>query len=703
MTPAELRYREGLARMANRDFGAAAASFAEAARLEPGQAAAWLALGIAHRELGQAAEALGALSRARAIDPRMAQASGQMGLVLQALGRLPEAIGLLAEEAERYPEVARNHNNLGMALLAAGREAEAQAAFLRAVRTDGNYVQAHANLAALFQRRGDLVAAETACRQVMRLVPDDAAAHAQLGQLLATTWRLAEAEPVLQRASALDPQNAAIAKSLGWVLARLNRPDEARAVARTVLATRPDDLQASVMEALALPAVYESGAALARAREEYARRLDRLLARMPRFAPDPAQVLELAWENFHLAYQGGDDRALQEKYAGLVAALGRLASPRHYEPRARRALAPGERLRVGFLSAFFRDCTAGKYFRSWVTELDRSRFEVFAYYTGHVKDDFSGALAGAVEHHRHILGTATQVADVILADRLDVLIHPDVGMNTASYLLAGMRLAPVQCAGWGHPVTTGQANIDYFLTCGEMEPAGADAHYTESLVRLPGIGTRYAKPGEMSTKSRGELGLPPSGHLYLCPQSLFKIHPDNDLLFAGVLAADREGTLVFFRDHDEPLTGSYRERLFQALASQGLHGESRAVFLPRMEHADYLRVNALCDAMLDTLHWSGGNTSLDAFAAGLPLVTLPGRFMRGRQSLAMLRLAGLEELVARDEDEYVRLATRLASDRKWREKVSARVRAGAERLFDDRAPVAALERFLATLAAGPRD
>jgi CRISPR-associated protein Csy1 len=235
-----------------------------------------------------------------------------------------------------------------------------------------------------------------------------------------------------------------------------------------------------------------------------------------------------------------------------------------------------------------------------------------------------------------------------------------------------------------------------------MEPEGAETHYTERLVRLPGIGTRYAKPGAMSARSRGELGLPPAGHLYLCPQSLFKIHPDNDRLFAGVLAADPQGTLVFFRDHDEPLTASYRERLFQALASRGLHGESRTVFLPRMEHGDYLRVNALCDAMLDTLHWSGGNTSLDAFAAGLPLVTLPGRFMRGRQSLAMLHLAGLGELVARDEEDYVRLATRLAAGGNWREAIGARVRAGAQRLFDDPAPVAALESFLATFMQ-PRD
>jgi CRISPR-associated protein Csy1 len=250
-------------------------------------------------------------------------------------------------------------------------------------------------------------------------------------------------------------------------------------------------------------------------------------------------------------------------------------------------------------------------------------------------------------------------------------------------------------------VTTGQAAIDYFLTCGEMEPDGAEAHYTERLVRLPGIGTRYASPSGMSAKSREALGLPSEGHLYLCPQSLFKIHPDNDSLFARVLAADPEGTLIFFRDHDEPLTGHYRERLLRAMRHQGVHGESRTTFLPRMDHGDYLRVNALCDAMLDTRHWSGGNTSLDAFAAGLPLVTLPGRYMRGRQSLAMLRLAGLEELAAKDEADFVRIATRLATDRPWREAISVRVRAGARRLFDDPAPVAGLASFLATFAQPP--
>jgi CRISPR-associated protein Csy1 len=113
-----------------------------------------------------------------------------------------------------------------------------------------------------------------------------------------------------------------------------------------------------------------------------------------------------------------------------------------------------------------------------------------------------------------------------------------------------------------------------------------------------------------------------------------------------------------------------------------------------------MRIDAVCDAMLDTLRWSGGNTSLDALAAGLPIVTLPGRFMRGRQSAGMLALAGIDGLVAGDEDRYVAVAERLALDPVWRATLAANVRAAAGRLFDDPEPMRELAVVLEALVEG---
>jgi len=127
----------------------------------------------------------------------------------------------------------------------------------------------------------------------------------------------------------------------------------------------------------------------------------------------------------------------------------------------------------------------------------------------------------------------------------------------------------------------------------------------------------------------------------------------------------------------------------------------RVFVMPYMTHASYLRVNALCDVMLDTLHWSGGNTSLDALAMGLPVVTLPGALMRGRQSLGMLRMMGLEDaLVARDAEDYVARAVAIASDPDRRAALSAAIAAAHGNVFERDEALAAFASFIERAAEG---
>jgi CRISPR-associated protein Csy1 len=241
-------------------------------------------------------------------------------------------------------------------------------------------------------------------------------------------------------------------------------------------------------------------------------------------------------------------------------------------------------------------------------------------------------------------------------------------------------------------VTTGLDTIDVFLSSAAMEPADGAQHYRESLRLLPGIGTCYVLPVAPLDATRAALGLPLDVPLLLCPQSLFKIHPDNDVLHARILREVPAAELVLFEGRDPRLTELFRARLEAA----GVAGE-RIRFLPQCGHDDYLRVNTVCDLMLDTLHWSGGNTSLDALACGLPVVTLPGRFMRGRQSAGMLRLMGLDELVVADHDAYVRLVVELVRDAARRRDLAARIRTERARIFDDRAPIDALAALLRQL------
>src|SRR5262249_38534008 len=201
---------------------------------------------------------------------------------------------------------------------------------------------------------------------------------------------------------------------------------------------------------------------------------------------------------------------------------------------------PGK-ARIGFVSFFFWRTTVASYFSSWISAIDQREFEVYAYHLGPIEDQVTRAIKSAAGKYRHLVGSVLDAAAQIREDQPDVLVFPELGMNGRAFLLAAMRLAPVQCAAWGHPVTSGLGTIDVFFSCAAMEPEGAASHYSERLVTLPGIGTRYARPPLPEKKNRGSLGLPEDRHLYLFPHSFFKIHPDNDRLLAEMISRDPRG------------------------------------------------------------------------------------------------------------------------------------------------------------------
>lgn len=646
----------------------------------------------AHEDLKELGKAIVDLDGALALDPGQSRVWNELGLLCADSGLADRSIAAFEMATRADPGYARAWNNLGNALRSVGRMQDAVRAGERAVHADPSYVLAWANLGALKRDAGDDDGADIALRRALALDPRHAGALLTLGGLLRERSDLRAAADLFARLVEVNPRDANAALQLAATRAERDELAAARAAYDLALARDPRMLRAAFGAHLTLPMVPADATDVAQARAAYAAGLTQLETELPpRAAALPPERLldELRWSNFLLAYQGEDDAALQVRYGALAARVLAAGAPEWVRPRASR-VRTGSRVRVGFVATFFREATIGRYFEHWMRDLPSADFEVFVYHLLPGVDALAQRLAHDVEHFRHLpWWRPSQLAPRIRADALDVLVYPELGMGTVPFALASLRLAPLQCAGWGHPVTTGLANVDVFLSSAAMEPPGAQAHYSERLVTLPGIGTRYAAPVVPAASTRAELGLPDGMPLLLCPQSLFKIHPDNDALFAAVLDAVPEARLVWFEGRDPALTQAFRQRLGRA----GIEA-ARTLALPQCGHDDFLRINTACDVMLDTLRWSGGNTSLDALACALPIVTLPGQFMRGRQSAGMLELMEVRELIAADAADYVRIAARLALDRTWRDEIAARIRAAHARVFDDQAPIAALAQFL---------
>ncbi|MDY7015264.1 MAG: O-linked N-acetylglucosamine transferase, SPINDLY family protein, partial [Cyanobacteriota bacterium] len=324
----------------------------------------------------------------------------------------------------------------------------------------------------------------------------------------------------------------------------------------------------------------------------------------------------------------------------------------------------------------------------WLKYCDREQFEIYCYYTGNAPDVVTEIFKEYSDIFHHIPYNLTGVCEQIYADRLHILVFPELGMNAPTFVTAGLRLAPVQCTAWGHPVTTGLPTIDYFLSSELMEPENAQDHYSETLIRLPNIGVAYPKPTiPPLIKSRANYGLPEDGILYLCCQAPFKYLPQYDYILAEIARSVPESKFIFLRGE------LLKPRLERAFAAVELNYQDYCVFLTIPERLDYLLINLLSDVYLDTITWSGGNTSLEAIACHLPIVTYPGEFMRGRHTESFLKMIEVTETIASREADYIKIAVQLGGDRAWREEIKKKMEERSDRLYEDLVCVRGLEEF----------
>ncbi len=386
---------------------------------------------------------------------------------------------------------------------------------------------------------------------------------------------------------------------------------------------------------------------------------------------------------FFLAYQGENDREVMRQLGQIYQGVHLVSGP-----RGRRSEAG-----VGFLSAYFRDHTIGRLNLGRIQHLSRAKFEVTVIAVGHARDGVVEAFERAADRFVRVPRQVATARRLIADLDLDILVFAEVGMDALTQTLAYSRMAPVQCATWGHPDTTGSPTMDYFLSSELLEDSDAQAHYTEQLVRLPNLGIYYERPRLVGVRSRESFGLDPKRHVYLCPQTIFKFHPDFDEALADILDADPAGELVVIEGRLANWTRQLHERWARTIPQ----ASTRVRFLPAQPHNDFLHLLAAADVILDPFPFGGGNTSYEALAMGTPVVTWPGRYLRNRITQALFRKMAVTDCIAGSLAQYIALATRIGRDAEYRRCVSQQIQAAAGVLFNDLAEVRALEEFLRSI------
>ena len=694
-------------------------------------------------EAGDLTQAQANCEQALRLNPKHAEVLHLSAMIAERLKDYPTALGYIQRALAQVPQSSLFYNALGLIQLGLDLPEEAEKSYRMALQLDPTNALAHHNLGDLWHTRQETEAAEQCYNEALRYKPDFPEAHSSLGFLRLHQRQFDPAIIYFARALELAPNDFNTYHGLARALREQNRYPQSQAVLEQVIRLKPDfpeawhDLGVTL---LALKKPSEGIAALEKSVElnpnldlaylnigshyyerglvditvQYLRRAqairpsaatrlkmalcfpafydsveqaqmehDRLTADLEQLATenlvltDPLE--ETAITPFFLAYRGENELDTLNRVGDLFLkacpALG-FTAPHCLQPKPH-----GGPLKIGFLSSSFsyQNHVVNRVMGPVIANWPRDRFQITLLHRDTACDEIVQFLRPGDQTVSVPLALAAARQQIAEAE-FDILFYCDLGMEPWSYFLAFARLAPLQLTCGGHPITSGVPNVDYFLSSAIDEVTHAQQHYREQVVLMPQRSVCYypATPSSQ-LKTRADFGLPENKRIYLCPMAPFKLHPEMDHLIGEILRADGEGEVVFVVNYH--YQGELWDRLKQRFARTLPDVLARIRFLPFLTIQDFTELLRLSDVMLDTTKFNGGTTSLEALAVGTPIVTLPGELLRQRCTYAMYNAMDWRECIAKDAQDYVRLATEIARRPEYRTHLKLEILARKNVLF----------------------
>jgi protein O-GlcNAc transferase len=680
---AELAHRLGILAYQQHRRDDALGWFRQALALAPGRADLHCNLGLVLNELLQLTAAEAALRFSLSLKGDQPQAWNNLGNTLAAQGRLTEAEPLYQRSLTFEPSNADAWNNLGVLYQKMRRWPQSRDCFERALLYRPGMATAACNLGLTWRQLRQPAAAEQAFQLALQLRPHDAAAYRQLGALRLSLGDLPAAIGFLQAALHRDPTSLE-----AWIDLGRAWDGQGQVAAAIECYQRALQQKADCVEALR-----NLGATLLEAKEyplalAVLRRADQL---QPGYVDGPLiSVLQILcqWESLEalqariVAVIDGDDgdgaasppveplvlvslpfpltQTVQTKgvaryvrAAGLDQPLASVRSPSLV--RRRRPL------KIGLVSADFREHPVGYLLPEWIEALDRRCMQPVAYSIGHHdQSPLRARLEGVFEEFIDVQALAPQaIAERIARDEVDILIDLQGHTRHARTAIFAHRPAPIQVAYLGYAGTTGTPFIDYLLADRWVIPAEQREDYSEKVIWLPGcflVQDSHIQPASESP-SRASLELPEGAFVFCGFSSSYKISPLIFQSWLRILRAVPEGVLWLRRP-----PAMAEQALRQAWLEAGLEAK-RLIFAPNLAWPAHLARHRAADLFLDTFPYNQHSTASHAMRVGLPLLTLSGATFASRVAGSLLHALHLPELISDSFADYERLAIELATDR----------------------------------------
>jgi len=604
-------------------------------------------LAVQRHQAGQFADAELLYRQILAQNPHHPDALHLMGVLAYQAGQFEPAMKLIQSAIHARHDASAYHCNLGLSLAAAGRYEPAIAAFQTCLVLDPSAHDAVFNLGNVLRRVGRYADAIGAYQRALSLHPDHIGSLINMGSVLRLMGRFDEAVATFNRAIFIDPKNYQAHYNLGNALRELDRIDDAVNAFKQALAASSQNPLAEGNLANALLAQGNIPAAIAGYNRALALKNDPIIASGRLFALQ----LDAGWDSCALLIEA---KKWEEQYAAAL-------PPIPHAPAGEE-----RRLRIGYVSADFRNHVLAVSILPLFREHDRQRFEIICYSSVVRPDAMTDHLLSFVDGVRNIRDLSDdEAAAQIRSDGIDILIDFATHMSGNRLQLFARKPAPVQVTYMGYPGGTGLQAMDWRLSDPFLDPPGeSDSHYVEKTFRLASTYWCYEYES-MAWEPGGAAPSPPvaplpahtNGYItFGCLNNCQKISDLSLELWAAVLLEVPDSKLLILSP-----PGEARRRMLSSLQEDGVD-PARVQFIGRQPFQQFLTTYNQIDITLDTVPYNGHTTSMDSMWMGVPVVTLIGRTVVGRGGLSQLTNLGLKELAAGDHNEFVRIAANLAQD-----------------------------------------
>jgi predicted O-linked N-acetylglucosamine transferase (SPINDLY family) len=606
-TFAEAHNNRGAALHRLKRYEQALDNYDKAVLLKPSDADAHYNRGLALAALKRHDNALESYDKAVALRPDHAESHSNRGHALDALNRADDALKSYDKAIELKPDLAEVYNNRGCTLIGLNRCEEALASFTTAIALKPNFVEAYNNRGKALSILCRYAEALRSYEKALEFRPDFIKAYVNRGDVLRTLKLFNEATVSFERALHLQPEH--------------------------------EFLHGELIYTKMINCDWNNF------KNDYSQLVGKIRSGEKVSKPFPI----LAIDNFP---------ELQRKAAEIYALA-------NYPPNnALPAIAKrprGDKIRIGYFSADFRDHPGAYSMVEMFERHDRTKFEIIAFSFSpmesyELRSRLESAFDKFIDVNRY---SDLDVARLARSMEIDIAIDRNGFTTYCRTNIFALRAAPLQVSYKGYSGTMGTDYIDYLIADRIVVPCGDRQHYSEKIAYLPNCYQVYDTKRNIPerTQLREELGLPPKAFVFCCFNSNYKITPGVFDSWMRILQ-QVDGSILWLLEG----SASAAINLRKEAAARDISPE-RLVFAKRMFLPDHLARYRLADLFIDTLPYNAHTTASEALWAGLPVLTQIGTTFAGRVAASLLTAIGLPELVTSTQQAYEDRAIELATNR----------------------------------------